>query len=155
MRIARRPRKGPFNSIMDPSEYAAGSGTVALSAAVMKSGTYDPWVPQLVEEVKDGLESVQLSNIKVPHPPVDAHQELLSGATANEEKRLIDAERLAAVKAKMDNTIQESDGLDSSAAGMTVTSQVDDEDSGGGGKGWPKAFFANKTSRTKNQSPKK
>ncbi|KAF8801234.1 hypothetical protein BYT27DRAFT_7262267 [Phlegmacium glaucopus] len=120
MRIARRPRKGPFNSIMDPSEYAAGSGTVALSAAVMKSGTYDPWVPQLVEEVKDGLETVQEKKFKVPHPPVDAHQELLSGATANEEKRLIDAERLAAVKAKMDNTIQESDGLDSSAAGMTL-----------------------------------
>ena len=35
MRIAKRPRKGPFNSIMDPSDYAADSGTVALSEAVM------------------------------------------------------------------------------------------------------------------------
>jgi len=65
MRIAKRPRKGPFNSIMDPSEYAAGSGTVALSAAVESSGTYDPWVPQPVEEVKDGLETVQEKKFKV------------------------------------------------------------------------------------------
>lgn len=65
MRIAKRPRKGPFNSIMDPSEYAAGSGTVALSAAVKNSGTYDPWVPQPVEEVKDGLETVQEKKFKV------------------------------------------------------------------------------------------
>ncbi|KAF8801238.1 P60-like protein [Phlegmacium glaucopus] len=152
MRIAKRPRKGPFNSIMDPSEYAAGSGTVALSAAVKNSGTYDPWVPQLVEEVKDGLETVQEKKFKPPvltkqrdlidvpaivephqgtsyNPPVDAHQELLSKAAAIEEKRLKDAERLAAVKAKMDNALQESDGLDNSAAaGMAVTSQVDDED---------------------------
>ena len=65
MRIAKRPRKGPFNSIMDPSEYAAGSGTVALSAAVKNSGKYDPWVAQPVDEVKDGLETVQEKKIKV------------------------------------------------------------------------------------------
>jgi nucleolar protein 53 len=38
MRIAKRPRKGPFNSIMDPSQYAAGSGTVDISEAVKNSG---------------------------------------------------------------------------------------------------------------------
>ena len=65
MRIAKRPRKGPFNSIMDPSEYAAGSGTVALSAAVKNSGKYDPWVTQPVIEVKDGLETVQKEKIRV------------------------------------------------------------------------------------------
>jgi nucleolar protein 53 len=62
------------------------------------------------------------------NPPVDAHQELLLKAAAVEEKRLKDVEKLAAVKAKMDNALQESDGLDSlAAAGMTITSQVDDE----------------------------
>jgi nucleolar protein 53 len=65
MRIAKRPRKGPFNSIMDPSEYAAGSGTVALSAAVENSGKYDPWITQPVYEVKDGLETVQEKKIRV------------------------------------------------------------------------------------------
>ena len=65
MRIAKRPRKGPFNSIMDPSEYAAGCGTVDLSAAVKNGGGYDPWVPQPVKEVKDGLETVQEKKFKV------------------------------------------------------------------------------------------
>jgi nucleolar protein 53 len=65
MRIAKRPRKGPFNSIMDPSEYASGSGIVDLSQAVKASGTYDPWAPQEVEEIKDGLENVQKKKAKV------------------------------------------------------------------------------------------
>jgi nucleolar protein 53 len=50
---------------MDPSEYAAGSGTVALSAAVKNSGKYDPWITQLVNDVKDGLETVQEKKIRV------------------------------------------------------------------------------------------
>jgi len=63
------------------------------------------------------------------NPPVDAHQELLLKAAAVEQKRLKDAEKLAAVKAKMDSALQESNGLGNlAAAGMTVTGQVDDED---------------------------
>ena len=65
IRIAKRPRKGPFNSVLDPSSYAAGSATVALSAAVKSSGKYDPWVTQPVNEVKDGLETVQEKKIRV------------------------------------------------------------------------------------------
>ena len=63
------------------------------------------------------------------NPPVDAHQELLLKAAAVEEKRLKGAEKLAAVKTKMDNVPQESDGLDNlGAAGMTVAAQIDQED---------------------------
>ena len=68
MRIGKRPRKGPFNSIMDPSEYSCGSGIVELSAAVKNSGKYDPWAVQPVEEVKDGLETVQEKKFKVFFP---------------------------------------------------------------------------------------
>lgn len=50
---------------MDPSEYNGGSGIVELSAAVKNSGKYDPWVVQPVEEVKDGLETVQEKKVKV------------------------------------------------------------------------------------------
>lgn len=66
LRISKRPRKGPFNSVLDPTEYAAGSTIVGLSAAVRKSGTYDPWdaEPQSTE-VKDGLETVQNKVAKV------------------------------------------------------------------------------------------
>ena len=63
------------------------------------------------------------------NPPVDAHQELLLKAVAVEEKRLKDVEKLAAVKAKMDNALQESDALDNlGAAGMMVAPQIDRED---------------------------
>ena len=50
---------------MDPSEYASGSGIVDLSEAVKASGTYDPWVPQEVVEIKDRLENVQKKKAKV------------------------------------------------------------------------------------------
>ena len=66
MRIAKRPRKGPFNSVMDPAECAAGSGAVELSAAVKQSGAYDAWAAEpMEEEVKDGLETVQKKKAKV------------------------------------------------------------------------------------------
>lgn len=64
--IAKRPRKGPLNSVMDPSEYAPGSSVFGISEAVRKSGTYDPWVLEPPKEVlKDGLETVQAVVVKV------------------------------------------------------------------------------------------
>lgn len=78
---------------------------------------------------------IDVPAVVVPHqgtsynPPVDAHQELLLKAVAAEEKRLKDVEKLAAVKAKIDNALQESDGSGNLApAGMTVMAQIDDED---------------------------
>ena len=63
------------------------------------------------------------------NPPVDAHQDLLLKAAAVEEKRLKKVEKLAAVKAKMDSALRETDDLNNlGAAGMTVTAQIDSED---------------------------
>lgn len=53
LKIAKRPRKGPFNSVLDPTEYEAGSGVVELSKAVKESGTYDPWAVQEESEGED------------------------------------------------------------------------------------------------------
>lgn len=64
-RIAKRPRKGPLNSIIDPTEPGAGSSMVGLSEAVKTSGTYDPWEERPTEEVKDGLEIVHKKPGKV------------------------------------------------------------------------------------------
>ncbi|KDR76926.1 hypothetical protein GALMADRAFT_66490 [Galerina marginata CBS 339.88] len=153
MRIAKRPRKGPFNSILDPSEYAAGSGTVELSDAVKQSGTYDPWAEeQAVEEVKDGMETVSKKTIKPPalkrtrdlieipaivephqgtsyNPPVEAHLELLEKAASIEAKRLRDAEKLAEIKAKMEGARLTQEEYDIAvAAGMTVQAVQDDKD---------------------------
>lgn len=66
LRIGKRPRKGPFNSIVDPTEFGAGSALLELSAAVKNSGGYDAWAPApQVEELQDGMETVQPKNIKV------------------------------------------------------------------------------------------
>lgn len=66
MRVSKRPRKGPFNSVLDPTEYAAGTTIIGLSEAVKKSGTYDPWdaEPQSTK-VKGGLETVHKKLPKV------------------------------------------------------------------------------------------
>ncbi|KAF8961370.1 ribosome biogenesis protein Nop53/GLTSCR2 [Flammula alnicola] len=145
MRIAKRPRKGPFNSIMDPSEYAAGSRVVALSEAVKLSGTYDPWAPQPPEEeLKDGLETVTKKKAKPPivtntrdlievpaivephqgtsyNPPADAHQELLVKAATIEQKRLEQAEKLAETKKKIEEAKDNQEEYDFSVApGMKV-----------------------------------
>ena len=66
LRIAKRPRRGPFNSIIDP---AGSAPIVELSQAVKDSGGYDPWGGEEEqgeqEEVKDGMETVMKKKIKV------------------------------------------------------------------------------------------
>ena len=41
--MARRPRRGPFNAVIDPTEIGAGSAPIDVSEAVKKSGQYDIW----------------------------------------------------------------------------------------------------------------
>jgi len=65
LRMAKRPRKGPFNSILDPSEYKSGMSVVELSQAVKASGRYDPWQSEEEVVLPDGLETVQKKKIKV------------------------------------------------------------------------------------------
>ena len=65
LRMAKRPRKGPFNSVLDPSEYKSGTSVVELSQAVKASGRYDPWQSEEEVVLPDGLETVQKKNVKV------------------------------------------------------------------------------------------
>ena len=65
LRMAKRPRKGPFNSVLDPSEYKSGTSVVELSQAVKASGRYDPWQSEEEVVLPDGLETVQKKKIKV------------------------------------------------------------------------------------------
>ncbi|KAJ7678262.1 ribosome biogenesis protein Nop53/GLTSCR2 [Mycena polygramma] len=127
LRISKRPRKGPFNTVVDPTEFGAGSASLELSEAVKSSGAYDPWAAvEEVEEIKDGLETVQPKKVKVPvhghprdkievpailephqgtsyNPPADAHQELILKAAEMEEKRVEKAAKLAETKTKIDS----------------------------------------------------
>ncbi|RXW11745.1 hypothetical protein EST38_g14110 [Candolleomyces aberdarensis] len=156
IRIAKRPRKGPFNGVMDPSELKSGEGIVELSEAVKQSGKYDPWADAdgdvEMEEVKDGLETVQPKKVKPPqtttkpsdmidipavvephqgtsyNPPVDAHLELIRKAHEVEERRVLEAEKLAETKKKMEAArIDVDDGADGAVpAGMKIDTTADD-----------------------------
>lgn len=53
LRITRRPRRGPFRTIMDPTEFGAGTAPIDVSEAVKKSGNYDIWEKDIeVPDVK-------------------------------------------------------------------------------------------------------
>jgi len=43
LQTARRPRRGPFNAIIDHTEFGAGSAPIDVSEAAKKSGQYDIW----------------------------------------------------------------------------------------------------------------
>lgn len=124
LRIAKRPRKGPFNAVMDHTEFGAGSALIDVSAAVKHSGSYDPWTVEEVEEVADGLEYTKKPKIKRPelshprdvievpavlephqgssyNPPAAAHDELIMEACRLERRRQEEADRLAEVRRKV------------------------------------------------------
>lgn len=68
LRIAKRPRKGPFNSIIDPSAYASGCSVHGLSEAVRESGTYDPWASEAPQQnLNDGLKTGRARTVKVTY----------------------------------------------------------------------------------------
>ena len=43
LRVGKRSVKGPFNALVDPTEFGAGSAMLEPTEAVKKSGTYDIW----------------------------------------------------------------------------------------------------------------
>lgn len=68
LQIGKRAKRGPFNSVMDPSEFASGSSIVDISAAVKNSGGYDAWVESEASEnegEKDGFEPPKKPKVKV------------------------------------------------------------------------------------------
>ena len=52
LQIVRRPRRGPFNAIIDPTEVGAGSAPLDVSEAVKKSGQYDVWEEDIRMDIK-------------------------------------------------------------------------------------------------------
>ena len=54
LQIARRTQRGPFNAIIDPTEFGAGSALIDVSEAVKKSGKYGIWE-----------EDIEMLNVKV------------------------------------------------------------------------------------------
>ncbi|RDB17321.1 Uncharacterized protein C22F8.09 [Hypsizygus marmoreus] len=152
LRIGKRPRKGPFNSVIDPTEFGAGSAVLELSEAVKQSGGYDAWAEEadqeMEEEVLEGFEGLKQKTFKAPvlarirdvievpaivephqgtsyNPPVEAHQELLLQAHEAEERRIREAEKLAEVKTKMESARMEVDVENIAvASGMKLQDEI-------------------------------
>ncbi|KAJ8507147.1 hypothetical protein ONZ45_g10458 [Pleurotus djamor] len=130
LRMGKRARKGPFNSIMDPTEIGNGSAMLELSEAVKNSGNDDLWAAENEEdasqdeEIAMGLETVRKRKIKpptVPHPKdiveipaiadphqgtsynplASAYQDLLLTAHQAEEKRVEELAKMAVIKERM------------------------------------------------------
>ncbi|KAH6903331.1 ribosome biogenesis protein Nop53/GLTSCR2 [Coprinopsis sp. MPI-PUGE-AT-0042] len=176
LRIAKRPRKGPFNSVQDTSEFQSGEGTVGLSEAVKASGSYDAWVEEPEVVLPDGLETVHKKKVKAPvlakprdqidvpavlephqgtsyNPPVEAHQELLVKAAEIEAKKVAELEKMAETKKKMEAAKLREDGYDwTLPPGMQLDriSQVSSDDEEGGEAVVPRA----KQSKMKTQAQK-
>jgi nucleolar protein 53 len=55
LRIARKDRRGPLNSIVDPTQPGEGSALLEVSEAVKKSGQYDMWSAQTSAGLDDGV----------------------------------------------------------------------------------------------------
>jgi nucleolar protein 53 len=67
LRIARKDRRGPLNSIVDPSQPGAGSALLEVSEAVKKSGQYDMWSAQA--KLEAGLDDeVKVKVCRSPTP---------------------------------------------------------------------------------------
>jgi nucleolar protein 53 len=55
LKIARKDRRGPLNSIVDPTQPGEGSALLEVSEAVKKSGQYDVWSAQAIAGLDDGV----------------------------------------------------------------------------------------------------
>ncbi|KAF7317792.1 Ribosome biogenesis protein NOP53 [Mycena kentingensis (nom. inval.)] len=182
LRISKRPRKGPFNAVVDPTEFGAGSASLELSEAVLASGAYDPWVAAGAvpeeEEVKDGLEKAKPKKVKAPkhthpkdaieipaiaqphegtsyNPRIDAHQELLRTAVDIEEKREKEAELLAAEKAKFERAKENAvEDAIGVPAGMRVDVPAEgaDDEDDGATEAIPKEMPGRKTKAQRNKA---
>lgn len=85
LQIARRPRRGPFNAVMDPREFGAGSAPVDVSEAVKKSGNYDIWegdVEMLDLKVRQAVDSW--------HPETEAPKYRMKALSTSHPRSMIE-----------------------------------------------------------------
>ncbi|KAI6019126.1 P60-like protein [Pisolithus marmoratus] len=158
LRLAHRTRKGPFNAVMDPTEFGAGSALIEVSHAVRESGTRDLWAPTVEESVPDGLESVKPVVVKKPdtdhlhdvidapavslppegasyNPPVQAHHDLVLQAYTVEKRKQEELDNLASFREKIERAKENASNAEDVPIGMTVDDGVADDENEGEVKG--------------------
>ncbi|KAI0088209.1 ribosome biogenesis protein Nop53/GLTSCR2 [Irpex rosettiformis] len=143
LRIGKRPRRGPFNVVMDHTVAGEGSAMMEVTEAVKNSGKYDVWQEE-GDETEDEIpppvphprEHIVLSAVPSPHegtsynPPVTAHEELLRSAHEKEEHRVRKAEELSKTKEKIVQARHDALGGANAGvpAGMTVQEIIDEDE---------------------------
>ncbi|KAF9495217.1 P60-like protein [Pleurotus eryngii] len=150
LRMGKRMRRGPFNSVMDPTEFGNGSCLLELSEAVKKSGTYDAWAAENDEEdiemeggfatetpppVPHPKDKIEVPAIAEPHqgtsynPLASAYQDLLLKAHETEERRVNEIAKVAAVKDKMAEARHNDDDGDNIGLprGMKLDTPLEDD----------------------------
>ncbi|KAG6329369.1 hypothetical protein ID866_9719 [Astraeus odoratus] len=152
LRIAKKPRRGPFNAIMDPTEFGGGSAPIDVTHAVQNSGTHDLWTPVAEVALADVLDVTRKPTIKrpatnhprdvidiptvsIPHqgtsynPLVHAHEELVMEAYQAEKRRQDEAGRLAKYRKRIEAAQQSfATAMDGMPLGMMVDKITEDSD---------------------------
>ncbi|KAI0267347.1 ribosome biogenesis protein Nop53/GLTSCR2 [Gloeopeniophorella convolvens] len=139
LRIGRKDRRGPLNSLVDPAQPGAGSALLEVSEAAKHSGTYDVWDAPAGPAVKvraapdapHPRSAIALPAVPAPHagtsynPPEAAHTALLRAAHEAEARRALEAAALEATKARILGARHE-DGADAvGVQGMLVDKPED------------------------------
>ncbi|KAI0301313.1 ribosome biogenesis protein Nop53/GLTSCR2, partial [Russula brevipes] len=137
LRIARKDRRGPLNSIVDPSQPGKGSALLEVSEAVKKSGQYDMWSVQAnatsdvgtkvkAPNVPHPRTAIAVPAVPAPHagtsynPPESAHTALLCAAHEAELRRVEKSEVLEATKMRILAARQADGSADGGAEGMLI-----------------------------------
>ncbi|KAF9645525.1 P60-like protein [Thelephora ganbajun] len=145
LQIARRPRRGPFNSIIDPTEFGAGSALIDVSEAVKESGKHDIWEEDIeMLDIKSRIKApstphprsmIELPAISTPHqgtsynPPAEAHQDLLRAAHEVEEEETKDVDKGRDVHERMTQARQLGDvAQEGLPLGMTLHEVEEEEE---------------------------
>ncbi|TFY75765.1 hypothetical protein EWM64_g8248 [Hericium alpestre] len=128
LRMGKKTRKGPLNSVVDHDQFGEGSAMLDVSEAVKQSGQYDVWTEDVEgTKVKAPVLPHPRSSIVVPaiadphagtsyNPPVSAHAELLRKAHKAEERRVKEAAEGAEVKERVLGARRE--GLEEEESGV-------------------------------------
>ena len=85
LRIARRTRRGPFNAVMDPTEFGAGSAPIDVSEAVKKSGKYDIWEGDI-----EALDAKVRRTVNVCNPETEASKNRIKVPSTSHPRSMIE-----------------------------------------------------------------
>lgn len=71
--MGKRNVRGPFNAVMDPTEFGAGSALLEVTEAVKESGKYNVWEEETELATKVRVSPSQLLTSPAKHHVATSH----------------------------------------------------------------------------------